>query len=628
MEDINQDLVSEILSQYSSEIPIWENEQFIQQSIAESEKQIHLLESKLTETNTHLNQGKDEWNDIKSRNFDVKKCQDELDTIQKEIKDPLNKIFQFFDQNQNLIDLYTEYNQIENVLSIASLSLQNDQTINSTNMRTIFDKCEKNNYTHLLKVMQERYEKASSIERNKLYKQIETILQSFAVTNLKSLEAAFLRSGSPLSSKISEYKGLIDQVSKMDLNWTKSYIDLAKNVFISRFQFHCQNSNINSALSYVSLITNLLRAIIQSIFILTNYPEKLSPESKIFENITFELLKYGIQEALTKNNGSCQFYRCLFEQGSVLDKWLRSLDFYEHDLFCQISFDVVGTNWLKAECDTISVFVRDTLQKSDEEDIAFSICSALSELSSSKPFSITDAQNDLFVTKCIVPSEREITSKLADYFDKSIKNSTSDLLTDHEYKKVSKVLNAYLLVSIQLIEIFEIDDGKFQDLLQDSKKARSICYSFCDRFAKTVSNIFEKEAANYLLSTSISYRNGTVTPSLASALVAISEPINIVRKNLDKVLFDNHFISVIASYVDSRVYKMVALRVDWSKPRSIDQFVIDLDAMIDVLGGEELRQMRSARMFLTSAEEKYLNYEIPDDDVAMFMEAAKKARKK
>lgn len=628
MDEINPELVSEILSQYSSEIPIWENDQFIQQSIAESKKQIQLLESKLNETNSHLNQGKDEWNEIKSKKFSIKKCQEELNSIQEEIKKPLNNIVQFFDQNQNLIDLYTEYNQINNVLSIAALSLQSDQTINSTNMREVFEKCEKNNYKNLLKATQERYDRASSIERNKIYQQIEKVLQSFAVMNLKSLELTFLQNGSLLSSKSDEYRDLINQVSKMDLNWAKSIIDLTKNVYISRFQFHCQNSDINSNVSYISLITNLLRATIQSVFILTNYPEKLSPQSKIFDNVTFELLKYGVQEALSKNNGSCQFYRCLFEQGSILDKWLESLDFYSLDLFCKISFDIIGTNWLKAECDTISVLVTQSLQASENDDFSFIICSALSELSRSKPLSLSDAQNELFVKKCIVPSEREITSKLADYFDSSINKSKNEPLTIEQYKKVSKVLNAYLLISIQLVEIFEIDDGKYHDLYQDSKKARTTCYSLCERFANTVSNIFEQEGGNFLLSTSINWRNGTVTPSLAAALVAISEPINAVRKNLDKVLFENHFISIIAKYIDTRVYKMVALKVDWSQPGSIDQFVIDLDAMIDILGGEELRLMRSARMFLTSVEEKYLNYEIPDDDVEKFMMAAKEAKSK
>lgn len=628
MEDLNPDLISEILSQYSSDIPIWENEQFIQQSIRESEQQIQSLESQLNETNSHLNQGKDEWNEIKSNNFDMKKCKEELNSIKNEIKTPLNTIAQFFEQNQNEIDLFTEFNQISNVLSIASVSLQSDNIINSTNMIDIFEKCEKNNYSNLLKMTQERYEKASATERNKIYQQIEKVLQSFAVTKLKSLEAMFLKKESLLSSKSDEYKQLIDQVSKMDLNWAKTFIDLAKNVFVSRFQFHCQNSDLNSSVSCVSLITNLLRVTIQSLFIITNYPEKLSPESKIFSCITHELLKAGMQEALSKNNGSCQFYRSLFEQGCILDKWLISLDFYDLELFCPIIFDTIGNNWLQTECDTISVLTTKSLQATDNDDFAFTICSALSELFNSKPSSLTDSQIELFVKKCILPSEKQITSLLANSFDKSLQTTNNEPLSNSNFKKASKILNAYLLLSVQLVEIFEIDDGKFQEILQDSKKARKSCYANCERLAKTVFNIFETKGANYLLSTSINWRNGTVTPSLATALVSISDPINIVRENIDKILFENQFISIVSQEIDKKVYKMIALRVDWSQPGSIDQFVVDLDAMIDLLGGEDLRLLRSVRMFLTSKEEKYLNYEIPEEDVEKFVMAAKEARGK
>ncbi|OHS97198.1 hypothetical protein TRFO_36614 [Tritrichomonas foetus] len=611
--EINPDLLASILSQQVGDTPIWENEKFLQQSISETEQQIQELETQLRDSKSQMTQGKSDWQALKAGPFSLENCKKELNEIHQQMKEPLNFVFDFFYKHQNEINIFTEYNQLENVLSIASVSLLDDKKFQSTDLTPIFNECEKNNYSHLLNIIQERVDEVSAKEKGEIYPKIEKMLQQFSVTNQNSLNQIFLKENGLGSSQFKEYQNLIDRIVKIDRDWEFSLTEVSKRVFNTRFLYHCQNSEINSIISFVSLITGLLRVTIQSAFVVMNYPERLSKNSDIFNHTTHFLLKNAVNELLSKNDGSCIFYRTLFEQSKVLDQWLISLEYYKMDLLCSLLFNEFGDEWINVEKQTISISIQNYLD--EQSDFAFTICGTLSKLAESPPSSLKEGQLKTFVKNCIVPSEKNTLDILTNAF-----NSTDS----KNYKQIANILNAIFLISTQLMEIYEIYDGLYQELYQDSKTAKQNCFDLCQKAAQNAYLIFEKEGGNYLLSKTIPYRNGAVTPSLTNALVAISEPVDQMKDALDPTLYGNQYLASLARTIDAKVYKMIAKKIDWSQESSIDQFVIDLDALIQVFGSEEMRMLRSAKMFLTSKEEKYLDYELPEEDVEILMMRSKK----
>ena len=638
MIEIDQNLLTSILSEYQGEIPIWENSEFISQSIRESESQICKLNDQIKEIQTEMNKGKQEWNDLKKSSNDINKNIKRIKEIHQQMEKPLSHIQQFLEDNQSELELFEEYNQINSILSVANNALLDqkeflDKIKSSKNAQDLINICENNGYKKLLNIIKNKINVAESKEKSGFLPKLEKILQDFAVTNSNALNQIFLTDNSPASYMSKEFQALIDELVSIDREWEKTLIGITKNVFLSRIVYHSQSSDITSTVSFISLIVGLLRIIIQSIFVIMNYPEKLSPNANIFNSTTLEILKGGANEILSKNDGSCIFYRNIFEQANILDQWLKSIDYYNFEFLCSLLFSKVGNEWIEAENLAIQALMdKSLLEENMNDNFPLTMCAAISNLDKSIPKSLTSKQKKIFIQKCIIHSEKIMINKIVGSYSNYMESVSSQLTLKSESEKsfskekIQKLcifLNSLLLISTQLSEIYEIEDGEYQDILQDSKSAKNECIRLCQNLAENVFSIFEKEGGNYLITQTLRWRNGAATPSLSSAISAVSQPLSIIKSYLDPTLYNIYFISKLGRSIDSKVYKMVIRKVDWSTPHSINQFVNDLDAMINAFGTEELRLLRSAKMFLTSQEEKYLNYEIPEEDVEIFIMASK-----
>lgn len=612
-EEIEHRILQEILQEYVEDIPIWENETYIDKLILDSNVELANLQEELTKAESQLKAKKEEYQ--KSDIFHIDQRKHEIETIQQSIKQKTENLMNFFDTNQNSIDLYTEYHSINEALSIASVIFQNDATINKTNMKPIFEECERNHYDYLLKLTKDRYEQAISKNRTELYHQLEDYLESLSVLKVNSLTATFLEKNSPLTSKSIEFYSHLDKIIQIDLDWPKNVTEVASKVFTSRFLFHCNNSTINTPVTLVSLVTGLLRTTIQSIFIITNYLEKVQPEAHIFDNLVYSILQCGSDKILSKNDGTCQFYRMLFEQSSILDQWISSLNYYSKDLFVPILFDKCGNEWMHTEYDTISLLAKTSIDTAD--DFAFTICSALSRLVDLYPSSLTTKQKDAFMNECIIKSEKQITQIFQSAYN------------DLEYKKASLIANAHLLMSTQLMEIYQIYNASYTVLLNDSTSSKELSASTSVSLSQRIFDMFVQNISNeYWLCDYFVYRNGVVTPELLNSLIVISQPMKIIQKTLNPNLYNNHFIQTLAQAIDTKIYNEVVKRVTWPNYKSIEQFIIDLNALINVLGKEDLRKLRSTKIWLTGKEDDFLNSEIPDDDAGTFTEFGNIVRSK
>lgn len=184
---------------------------------------------------------------------------------------------------------------------------------------------------------------------------------------------------------------------------------------------------------------------------------------------------------------------------------------------------------------------------------------------------------------------------------------------------ISSLINTLQYLSTQLSEIYEIGDGMCPELHDDAYALKDNIVSRCEDIAKKLLNIFIQAGQNYLLANSVTWHYGSMTPSLADALTSISEPLKEIKMMMEKTIFYTIFMPAFVRSIDQKVYTMLVQRINWAQNKAVDQFLIDLDAMINIFGPDDLRLLRSAKIILTQKEEKYLNYELPEEDVEKFI---------
>ena len=599
--EIDPEVLSEVLDGVSE---FWENPQFLDEQITECQKKITDLEAHRTELNANLESVRSLWTSLKPQSQKVESLSLELDRMKADLSKTDPEIVRFFEENAGSLKVFTDKCIIDRVLKLSSIAIDDNS---NEDFEQLAEECQQTGFIHVTERMQKRCDRAAMNRKKELYSDVEKKLQSFAVTSQKSLKAIFLANSGPGAAKASEFRNLIDVVRDQDpKNWQQNLCHVTNKVFSGHLIYHCNASNVDSVVSYVSLVIGLLRVSLQSIYLIMSYPEKHALNFSFYDELSNSLMDVTINEVLTKNNGSLDFYRMLIEQAAALDDWISSVELSSTKSLTDRVFESVGDEWIRVETETMKSLCQAAL--ADHKDFSLAICGSLSSLGNVASSSLSLDHRDRFVTHCVIPSERNAKTLLCKFAERPEITIAQSCWT----------INCLDLLATQLTEMHELYDGMYGDLYDDSKEAREKCIALCGKIGQSIFSTFERSSANYLLSQSIPWRNGSPTPSLSSALAAVSPQLDIVKENLEATVYTNHFITVLGKAVDSKVYYMLVKRFSWSQPKAIDQFVIDLNAMISVFGGDELRLLRSARVILTQKEEK-LNYELPEEDVEHFI---------
>ena len=599
--EIDPDVLSEVLE---SDTGIWENLELLDNEISRSENRIKELEEERTTLQSNLETVRSLWTSLKPQSQKIESLSAELEKMNQELSKQDPEITRFFEENTGTLKVFTDKCLIDRVLTLSSIAMDDRS---NPDFEELVQECTETGFVHLTERMQKRCDQASMSRKKDLYTDVEKKIQAFAVTNQKSLRSIFLNETSPAAIKAVEFRKLVDVVREQDSrNWQQNLCQIAQKVFAGHLVYHAQMSKVESVVSYVSLVIGLLRSTLQSIYLVMSYPETVARDFSFYDEMSSALMDIAINEVLAKNNGTLDFYRMLMEQSVALDSWVASAELSSTKGLTDRLFEQIGKEWIRVETETMSGVCQAAL--SSDKDFSLAICTALSSIGDAATQGLSQENKERFILQCLVPAERTTTNALSKFIER-------DGVT---LEQTCWTINCMGLLSTQLMEIYELCDGMYNDLSDDASAVLKRCHALCNKTAQSVFNTFERSAANYLLAQSIPWRNGSPTPSLATALVAVSAQLDIVKQNLDPTIYVNHFITVLGKSVDSKVYYMLLKRFSWSQPKAIDQFSVDLNAMISVFGGDELRLLRSARVILTQKEEK-LNYELPEEDVEHFI---------
>jgi hypothetical protein len=141
----------------------------------------------------------------------------------------------------------------------------------------------------------------------------------------------------------------------------------------------------------------------------------------------------------------------------------------------------------------------------------------------------------------------------------------------------------------------------------------------CANSGNALYRVFENQSRRYLLLNRYEAR-GEVSPELREGLAAVSERSRLAKEILEKPLFVDHFLPAAARQVDSKVYAMIRkTKVDLAAPHIFQQFDLDLSAIMEVFGSEDLRKLAGVRYLVTQSGPKDFDVEVPPDDQELFV---------
>jgi hypothetical protein len=366
-------------------------------------------------------------------------------------------------------------------------------------------------------------------------------------------------------------------------------------------------SDVDCGLAYTAFVTGFLTMTLHSVLIIMEHAERVGNGFSFYAQISNSLLSASVSTLLRVNDGSPEFYRTLFLNAARVDQWLTLVELFEVVNLSERLFDVVGKEWIRVEVGKMKAICRHALQPMDR-DLALTLCTALADLIEVMPTCVSNAQKESF-SECWISGQ--------EYMQRKLLRRLSDELT---YSEMCEIANAFRLMSIKLTEVYELFDGLPTQLVSRAELARSRCSEVVKRLWLRLYDVFEREGEDYLLSSALSWRNGHPTPSLARALAAVTDPLADVKDRLESRLFVNQFLPELVKMIDKKVYTMLGKRIPWNQPGAIEQFVVDLKAMIAVFGPDDFRLLRSARILLTQDESsERIDHELSEDDVEYFV---------
>jgi len=594
----------------------WENGDDLEKRIEELKKSIESQESSVEEMK------QDFYDDASKLKEESRVLLDEIGIIEEEIASSERKTRSSISKIEELIGNISDVEEIQNTIIMKELvdlgSFYLESSYNPLLFSEKIRKAKEFGFEGMEALLCKKIEELNSTHTSQIARNIESFIQGFSVSSHSSLISMFTSLEDPSSKRAKEFVRLLDDISKEPV-FAGVLSEIVSNIFCTRMQFHTNNSSIKTDKTAINFLIGILQNSLQTILILFNYTREKNFEFYVqfmqlliprLVNCVFELISREIFDNIVS-------FRYLFAESSSLDDWFSRLDDGIPLHFTDFLFNKFGKKWIKAE----NTHIRDSLKRNVSSPSAFieiepkipeiglNLCILLSELSNSIPPSISKEFHEKFYTRCVIKSERRIVSTLLE-----IVHNTEDIT------KKALMINTLNMLSVQIRELYEISDDMYQELVYDTEKLKADVSQLCISLSKPVFAQFVKSSAEYISIDRFRFKGGSPTQSLLFALDSITKTFVQIQSSLQENLFSVHFLHHLESSIDMFLFTKLLTRVEFKDTHSIDQFSTDLDSLIEFFGGSDLRKLRSARIVLSMKEEKYLNCELSDEEIALLLQ--------
>jgi hypothetical protein len=585
-DDIDASFLQSLLTSHRSSFSLNDPSSF-SASISESQRILSSLEAQERELSISYSSIQSEWRALKSRQSSLEAEIERLHSLSNRLNSDYSELIPWF-MNSRELELFTQKCKLDAALEVASQCL--------SGASECVPLCKKFGFRHLGSMAEELARVKVSEVQTGLFGELENMLRRFSVISVGVLTEMFIME----PGKTADFCRIIDQMAECGVEWAGDFVRLASRVFTERFVYHCRHGDVGSALSGIMFVIGLLRSTLQAVMIIMSYPEK---KGRFLDPIGSGLMETAISELLARDGRDSAFFRSAFEQSCLLDEWIESLALFSLGSFASRLFEAAGEEWIAVEVDSAAEACRSLLER--EDDFTLPICGLISGLGNSVPATLTTQQKQLFFESCVLRIERTIVEEV-----EQVGNTGA---------RFCAAMNCLLLVSAKLIEIYELQDVEFPMLLSEARTLRDRAETRCKEAGKRLYRLFEQTGGNYLLGKRLPWRNGNVSPELEAGLTAISGEVAVARATLEPSLFTNCFLPDIATKIDSQVYRMLIRPMEWKSLNTIEQFKMDLAAMADVFGRDDLRLLRSALVCVSQKEEPGFVPDLPEEDCEHFI---------
>ena len=597
-EIIDENILNEVLEQIGDDF--FHNAEKFREIYSVSEEKCENLSSKSKKLQKQINESKtNQENFAQHKDTEIDALNLQIQNVENELKQPMEILSNFFKENPENTNTYQNYELYEKVHHLAQESAEK-----SGNHENIEE------YSSILKQKSEEFFKDI---KDTVYKGIEHYISVFSVSSHTALKQIFFSNDTPQSQMGKEFLNLIDSISFSN-DWQETVCDIACTVFNNRMLFHIERAKYEKESTYASFLLGLLRNTLQTSSFIFSPIEKYSPDKPlmpIFVRKIYSSTISTMKETITSN--STNLVRALFIESNLFDEWVESIDFILIDFtFSAMLFDVLGQTWMIQEYQSFKYSVASELEKESDKftngenqvpTIALHITTVLSKLFNSIPNSLTADQFQMFIKNCIVLCEKHAVKKLLSLYD-SGKCAQSCI-----------ILNSLVVIVTQMKEFYELTDCTHGVLLNQAQEFQRQYEDKCKDMGRYTYQHFEAAASQYFIVGDLRYNKGHVSFELAKGIEEISRYFNTTKSLLNEYLFEIFYLPTLEHSIDNQIYKMIVSRANFARSDVREQFSIDVDTLVSVYGGSDLRKIRSARMIITQREEKYLDCEISESEI-------------
>ena len=607
-EEIDENLLNEVLNQIGDDLI--HNEEKFREIYSNSQEKCENLSSKSKQLEKQINDSKiNQENFVQHKDTEIDALNLQIKNVSKELKEPFEILTNFFKENPKNTQTYQNYALYEKVYHLAKELTENEGN--------------HENYEEYSSILQQKTNEFLKDIKDTVYKGIEHYISIFSVSTHNALKQIFFSKDTPQAKMGNEFLNLIDSITFSN-QWQETVCEIACKIFNNRMLFHIERTKYEKESTYASFLLGLLRNTLQTSSFIFSPIEKYSPDKPLMPIFTKMIYKSTISTMKeTIASHSTNLLRHLFIESNLFDEWIESIDFILIDFtFSTMLFEELGQIWMKQEFESFKFSfsaeldkVKGNFDKCENQvpSIALHITTILSKLFNSIPRSLTNDQFQLFIKNCIVLCQTY---------------SVKQLFSLYDYEECIQsciIINSIYVIVTQMKEFYELTDCSCGILLNEAQKFQKQYEDNCVEMARYTYQYFEGAASQYFINGDLKYNKGLVSYDLASGIEEISEYFNTTKRFLNEYLFEMFYLPTLEHSIDNQITKMVVSRAHFERKDVREQFSIDVDTLVSVYGGSDLRKIRSARMIITQREEKYLDCEISDSEIERLLSLTNKA---
>ena len=605
--EFDENVFDEILKQFGGNLLNSEAE--VRKAYKESEEKTKKLTKDLEFFDQKIEQSKAEHAEFTQKTeLEIAEIKNEINQNLENLESTKNSMEKIYNKNKVNISAFRNAETYEKVLEMSNeiLEMQKSQ--------------EKQNIEEFSAKIKAKSEEFFNSTRSSTYVQIESFIRTFCVASSTALNHIFFREDSPQYSKTRAFISSVKNI-QFDSNWPRKIAEIAHRVFLERMKYHISHKKAKTEAEFAVLVLGLMQNSIQTCLYIFAAIEKKDDDGQNDQQQQFPpimpifcdlLYQSTIDIIADESEHTVVSLRNIFLQANQFDDWASNVSLLDIKSFSQAAFEVFGAEWMKLEYEAFKYNVQEELDKEkgvltegrdNVPEIALNITTMIAKLFNEIPGSLSTAQQQLFIRNCIILCERHSTKKIIQLFD------------EKDPAQGSIIINALSIIATQVQELYDLSDATCNALFSDVETIKNKCSELCREMAEFTYNTFEQAAKDYFLSAAMKYAEGSISHDLSAGISSISQYFNTVKQTMNEIYYELEYLPVLEHSIDNQIYKMVVLRADFSKKHAITQFEVDVDTLISIFGGNDLRKIRCAKMFLVQKEEKYLDTEIPDDDV-------------